>query len=139
MGHATENKESFSTVSVRLWADIHAGVQQGSILGPLLFLIHQQLLKWSVVYFNVTPENSTGTHKHLGMRLDSKLNYENHLQSVFSRVKKTVGILRKFQPTLPRKSLVTICKSFIMPHLDYGDIIYDWASNEVLNLFNKAL
>ena len=73
----------------------------------------------------MTPENSTGTHKHLGMRLDSKLNYENHLQSVFSRVKKTVGILRKFQPTLPRKSLVTICKSFIMPHLDYGDIIYD--------------
>ena len=102
-----------------------------------LFLIDQQLIKWSVVYFNETSENSTWTHKHLGMKLDSKLNYENHLQSVFSRV--NIGLLRKFQPTLPRKSLVTICKSFIRPHLDYGDIIYNWASNEILNLFNKAL
>ena len=113
-------------------------VPHRSILGPLLFLIDKQLLKWSVVYFNETPENSTGTHKHLGKRLDSKLNYENHLQSVFSRVDKTIGILRKFQPTLPRNFLVTICKSFIRPHLDYRDIIYNWASNE-LNLFNKAL
>ena len=83
-------------------------------------------------------EISTGTHNHLGKRLDSKLNYENHVSSVFSRVNKTIGILRKFQPTLPRKLLVIICKSFIRPHLDYCDIMYNWASNE-LNLFNKAL
>ena len=83
-------------------------------------------------------EISTGTHNHLGKRLDSKLNYENHVSSVFSRVNKTIGILRKFQPTLPRKFLVIICKSFIRPHLDYCDIMYNWASNE-LNLFNKAL
>ena len=65
------------------------------------------------------------THKHLGMRLDPKLSYENHLWSVFSRVNKAIGILKKFQSTLPRKSLVTIFKSFTKPHLDYGDVIYD--------------
>ena len=84
------------------WADIHAGVSQGSILGPLLFLIVQRLIKWSAVYFNETPENLTGTHKHLGMRLDSKLNYENHLQSLYSRVNKGFVLLRKIQPTLLR-------------------------------------
>ena len=64
------------------------------------------------------------------MILDSKLNYKNHLQSVFSRVKKTIGLLRKVKPTLPRKSLVKIYKSFIRPQLDYGDVIYNQASNE---------
>ena len=83
-----------------------------------------------VVYFNNTPVNSTATHKHLGMILDSKLSYENHLQSVFSRVNKTTGLLRKCQPTLPRKSLVIIYKSFIRPYLDYGDVVYDRASNK---------
>ena len=57
------------------------------------------------------------------MILDSKLNYKNHLQSVFSRVKKTIDLSRKVKPTLPRKSLVKIYKSFIRPHLDYGDVI----------------
>ena len=84
----------------------------------------------SLVYFNKNPVNSTATHKHLGMILDSKLSYENHLQSVFSRVNKAISFLRKFQPTLPRKSLLTIYKSFIRPHLDYGDVIYDRAYNE---------
>ena len=55
----------------------------------------------------------------------SKLNYENHVQSVFRTVNKTIGLLRKFQPTLPRNSLVTICKTFIRSHLDCGDVIYD--------------
>ena len=35
-----------------------------------------------VVYFNKAPENSTATHKHLEMILESKLSYENHLQSL---------------------------------------------------------
>ena len=82
-----------------------------------------------LVYFNKNPVNSTATHKHLGM-IDSKLSYENHLQSVFSRVNKTIGLLRKFQPTRPRKSVVTIYKSFIRPHLGYGDVIYDRGYNE---------
>ena len=38
--------------------------------------------------------------------------------------------MKKIQPTLPRKSLVTIYKSFIRPHLDYGDVVYDRAFNE---------
>ena len=28
---------------------------------------------------------------------------------------------------LPRQALVTIYKSFIRPHLDYGDVLYDQA------------
>ena len=97
------------------------------------------------VYSNKTLVNSTATHKHLGMILDSKVGYENHLQSVFSEVNKTIGLFRKSQRTLPRKSFMTISKTFIRPHLDYGDVIYDRASNKssrstkILNLFNIAL
>ena len=74
-----------------------------------------------VVYFDSTPVNSTATHKHLGIKLDSKLSYENHLQSLFIRVNKTIGLLRKFRSTLPRRSLVTFCKPFTRSYLDYGD------------------
>ena len=40
-------------------------------------------------------------------------------------INKTIELLRKLQNTLPRPLLLTIYKSFIRPHLGYGDIIYN--------------
>ena len=64
------------------------------------------------------------------MQLDSKLNFEEHLSKVESKVNKTIGVIRKFQNVLPRSALLTIYKSFVRPHLDYGDVIYDKMFNE---------
>ena len=47
-----------------------------------------------------------------------------------SKVVETIRLLHKFQAVLLRPSLVTIYKEFIIPHLDYGDIIYDKAYKE---------
>ena len=64
------------------------------------------------------------------MTLHSNLSYEHYIKSILSKVNKTIGLLRKFQLILPRHSLITIYKTFIRPHLDYGDVIYDRAFNE---------
>ena len=63
------------------------------------------------------------------MVLDTKLDFNLHLKSVQSKVNKTIGLLHKLQNILPRQSLITIYKSFTIPDLDYGDIIYDRAYN----------
>ena len=83
----------------------------------------------SLLYFNQNLVKSSSTHKHLGMILDTKLDFSLHLKNVQSKVNKTIGLLPKLQDTLPRTSLITIFKSFIRSHLDYGDIIYDRAYN----------
>ena len=75
--------------------------------------------------FNNIPVSQTNSQKHLGMQLDKKLNFEEHLKKVESKVNKTIGIIRKLQNVLPRSALLTIYKSFIRLHLDYGDIIYE--------------
>ena len=80
--------------------------------------------------FNNIPVAQTNSQKHLGMQLDKKLNFEEQLKKVESNVNKTIGIIHKLQNVLPRSALLTIYKSFIRPHLDYGDIIYDKAFNE---------
>ena len=79
--------------------------------------------------FNENPVHQVALHKHLGMYLDCKLNFEEHLKTIINKIIKTIGLLRKFQNFLPRKSLLTIYKSFIRPHFDYGDIIYDQTYN----------
>ena len=81
------------------------------------------------LYFSDKLVKSSSTHKHLGMILDTKLDFSLHLKNVQNKVNKTIGLLRKLHDTLPRTSLITIFKSFIRPHPDYGDIIYDRAYN----------
>ena len=46
---------------------------------------------------------------------------------------KGIGLLRKLRSILTRTSLLTIYKSFIRPHLDYGDIVYDQPSNDAFS------
>ena len=63
------------------------------------------------------------------MFLDTKLDFKEILKRIFSKVNKTIGLLWKLLHILPRSPLLTIYKSFIRLHLDYGDLIYDQAYN----------
>ena len=93
---------------------------------------------------NIVPQ--TILQKHLGICLDSKLNFSEHIKTIFQKTDKNVGLPRKLQ-TLPRAPLITIYKSLIRRHLDYGDMMYDqtfnmWfeqknANNSVQCSFNK--
>ena len=95
----------------------------------VLFSSKIEKLSQPSLIFNNNIVTQSLTQKHLGMLLDTKLGFQEHLKSIFSKVNKTIGLLRKLHRILPRSPLLTIYKSFIRPHLDYGDIIYDQAYN----------
>ena len=44
---------------------------------------------------------------------------------------KLIGLIRRLSVNVPRNVLLTIYKSFIRPHLEYGDILYDKPNNEI--------
>ena len=43
---------------------------------------------------------------------------------------KRIDIIKRSSVNILRDALLRIYKSFIRPHLDYGDIIYDKPNNE---------
>ena len=73
--------------------------------------------------------------KHLGVVLDSNLNFNTHIDQKIKKCNKIIGLIRRLSVNLPRNTLLTIYKSFVRPHLDYGDILYDKPSNN--NFQNK--
>ena len=51
------------------------------------------------LYFNENLVKSSPTQKHLGMILDTKLDFSLHLKNGQNKVNKTIGLLRKLQDT----------------------------------------
>ena len=45
--------------------------------------------------------------KHLGMFLDDKLNFEEHLKTIVNKINKTIGLLRKLTSEFLTKKIVT--------------------------------
>ena len=72
-----------------------------------------------LVFFNDAVKEQSTNQKHLGIHLDEKLDFNAD-----------IGIIKKLQSKLPRNALLTIYKSFIRPHLDYGGTIYDQPIND---------
>ena len=54
------------------------------------------------VYFNHNSVKQVPPQKHLGVYLDAKLNFQEHLNNIISKVNKTIRLLRKLQPLLLR-------------------------------------
>ena len=86
------------------------------------------------VKLNNLPVVSQTATKHLGMILDNRLDFNLHINEKISKANKGIGMIKKLQSELPRKTFINIYKSFVRPHLDYGDIIYD---KPVDNFINK--
>ena len=47
-----------------------------------------------------------------------------------SKANKGIGVIKRLRQFLPRKTLLCIYKSYVRPHLDYADIIYDQPHND---------
>ena len=83
----------------------------------------------SPLTFNNNIVYEAKSQKHLGIILDNRLSSEGHLRLVFSKINRTIGLLRKLQCLIPGSALLTVYKNFVRPHLDYGDTIYEKAYN----------
>ena len=88
--------------------------------------------------FNNNDVKKCPHQKHLGIILDSKLDFNIHVDNKIKKCYKMIGIIKRLSVSAPRKALLTIYKSFIRPHLDYGVILYDKPENQKFqNKFEK--
>ena len=77
------------------------------------------------IVFNNAQVVYANWQKRLEMYLNKALNFNLHIKEKISKEMKRIGVIQKLTKTLLRHSLITIYISFVRPHLDYGDIIYD--------------
>ena len=95
----------------------------------IIFIRKTKKVSHPSLRFNKSIVSQSPYQKHLGIFLDAKLTFEEHLKVITTKANKTIE-LQKF---LPRPVLMTMYKAFVRPHLDYGDIIYDEAYDETFH------
>ena len=95
-----------------------------------IFSRKHTMLNFPTIFFNETPVAHTSCQKHLRMHLGEKLKFNTHIKEEIAKANKGIGIIRKLAHVLPSKSFLTIYKSFLRLHIDYGDIIYDQPNND---------
>ena len=63
---------------------------------------------------------SVQSSKYLGVVIDNKLNFKEHIEKLEVKVSLSVGILSKFNSHLPESALLKLYYSFVHSHLIFG-------------------
>ena len=104
-------------------------------------------LNTQITNVNITIDNSSitisETAKYLGVMIDSKLNFQNHLKIIESKLSRGVGILYRLKAVLPREALCKIYFALFHPHLLY-ELVAWWSTfptymSKLESLQNKAV
>ena len=76
------------------------------------------------ISFNGIPVKRDSETQHLGIILDDKLNFRNHIASKIKVATKGLGLLKYLSKFMNCEKLNLMYKTYVRPHLDCGDVIY---------------
>ena len=72
------------------------------------------------------------TTKFLGVHIDNRLTWSEHISTVCRKIARNTGILSKLKYFLPQHILKTLYQTLIAPHLNYCSII--WSGTHITKL-----
>ena len=85
------------------------------------------------IYMNDQELEQVSDIKFLGITIDKHLTWKKHIQTIKTKISRTVGILFKVRDLLNRQSCMTIYNSLIYSYLNYCNIIWGDACVTAIN------
>jgi hypothetical protein len=70
--------------------------------------------------------------KFLGVQIESKLNWEAHINYLAPKISRALGIINRLKFSMPRSVLLTLYNTLICPYFNYCNIIWSCAKPTVI-------
>jgi len=82
--------------------------------------------------------NETTSHKHLGLIFHQSLTLHLHISTLHHRAMSILNALKKIKNFLPRYALLVFYRTYVLPIVDCGDIIFDNCATTDSNLLESV-
>ena len=66
--------------------------------------------------------------------MDEHLNWKSHVENISNKCSKTIGVLNKIKYFLPLTVKLILYNSLILPHLNYGIMIWGYKCDRINKL-----
>ena len=123
---------------------LNGGYEPVSNLSCRPYFLAEDSIKFFDNKFNAfVPLEHKSYVKYLGIYFDEHLSWKFHINLICSKISKTVGMKAKLRHYVPRKILLTLYNSLILPYISYGLSAWGQAAkchlDKVLKLQKRAL
>ena len=81
------------------------------------------------MYINGFQIKQSEDTKHLGVTLDSQLDFKVHIEEKLANARSGLGLMKQLKKWVSYEVLENIYKLYARPNLDYADIIYHKAED----------
>ena len=81
--------------------------------------------------------SSSKSEELLGILIDHKLTFENHLLNIVQKVNQKLHALERISKYIPRKKLTIIMKAFVYSQFAYCPLIWMFHSRQINHKINK--
>ena len=90
------------------------------------------------IHFNNQQVLHQPLHKHLGLTLNAKGNWNDHISTIYEKASARLNILRLLKYKLDRNSLKKLYISYVRPILEYANTVWDNCSIAESNLLESV-
>mgnify|MGYP000297251403 CR=1 FL=1 len=75
----------------------------------------------------------------LGIVIDKHLSWKDHIDKIASKLSQTTGVMNRIKEFLPTHILQTIYNSLVLPHLNYGILLWGHKSIRISQLQKRSV
>jgi hypothetical protein len=126
-------------VNINSWLMANKLSVNASKTKAMLFHKPQKKVNIPKIVLSNTPVEFVKNFDFLGVRIDSALTWNDHLNKITKKISKTSGIIAKLKHYLPVDILITIYNTLILPHLTYGIILWGTKAEKAFKIQKKVM